>query len=72
MQFSEQLKANALALGLAIYPNGGTIDGQAGDHVIIAPPYNVTPAQIDQIVGLLGDAVDLTLSKLMRSADAIS
>jgi len=63
-QFSEQLKANALAMGLAIYPNGGTIDGQAGDHVIIAPPYNVTPGQIEQIVGLLGDAVDLTVDKL--------
>jgi len=63
-QFSEQLKANALAMGLAIYPNGGTIDGQAGDHVIIAPPYNVTPGQIERIVGLLGDAVDLTVDKL--------
>ena len=66
IHFSERLKANALALGLAIYPNGGAIDGQAGDHVIIAPPYNVTPAQIDLIVALLGDAVDRTVSQLSQ------
>lgn len=56
--FSEILKRKALDAGLAIYPNGGTIDGKRGDHVIIAPPYNATRADIDAIVSRLGSAVD--------------
>jgi hypothetical protein len=40
---------------------GGTIDGRRGDHVLIAPPYIATAADIDAIVARLGDAVDAAL-----------
>lgn len=64
VKFSDRLKLKALDLGLAIYPNGGTIDGRLGDHVIIAPPYNATDADIDRIVDRLGKAVDATVAEL--------
>jgi adenosylmethionine-8-amino-7-oxononanoate aminotransferase len=51
--------------GLMVYPMGGTLDGRSGDHVLLAPPYIATAADIDTIVERLGDAVDaatLTLS----------
>ncbi|CRG90974.1 hypothetical protein PISL3812_08022 [Talaromyces islandicus] len=35
---------------LCIYPGKGTVDGISGDHVLIAPPYNVTPGEVDMIV----------------------
>lgn len=35
--------------GIAVYPGSGTADGIAGDHIIIAPPYNVSRAEIDEI-----------------------
>jgi adenosylmethionine-8-amino-7-oxononanoate aminotransferase len=35
---------------LCVYPGKGTADGISGDHVLIAPPYNVTPREIDMIV----------------------
>ena len=54
----ERVKREALARGLAVYPMGGTIDGMAGDHVLIAPPYIVSAAEIDMIVDRLGAAVD--------------
>ena len=57
-RFSEILKRKALDIGLAIYPNGGTIDGKTGDHVIIAPPYNSTKADVDAIVSRLAHAID--------------
>ena len=44
------LSRRALANGLVIYPGSGTVDGVAGDHLIVAPPYNVTAAQIEEIV----------------------
>ncbi len=61
-RFSEVLKRKALDVGLAIYPNGGTIDGRNGDHVIIAPPYNATHADIDAIVARLEQAIALAVA----------
>lgn len=71
VQFSERLKRKALDLGLAIYPNGGTIDGIRGDHVIIAPPFNVTVAEIEKIADLLADAVNATLADMSQADLAI-
>ena len=51
----------AMEHGLAVYPMGGTIDGRLGDHVVIAPPYIATAADIDAIVDRLGAAVDAAL-----------
>lgn len=65
IRFSERLKAAALDLGLAIYPNGGTIDGVKGDHVIIAPPFNATPEEIELIADLLKDALDRAVETIL-------
>ena len=51
-----------MARGLMVYPMGGTIDGERGDHVLLAPPFIVTEGQIDAIVERLGEAVDAALS----------
>jgi adenosylmethionine-8-amino-7-oxononanoate aminotransferase len=53
-----RLKAAAMERGLLVYPGGGTIDGRRGDHVLLAPPYNVTEAELDVIVDRLTFAVD--------------
>ena len=62
----ERVKRAALDRGLAVYPMGGTIDGRQGDHVLIAPPYTVTPTEIDTIVDRLGAAVDAALAEGVR------
>jgi adenosylmethionine-8-amino-7-oxononanoate aminotransferase len=36
--------------GISLYASSGTADGIRGDHVILAPPYNVTKEEIDIIV----------------------
>lgn len=59
-----RIKQEAMALGLGCYPMGGTIDGRNGDHVLLAPPYTVTAAQIDEIVEKFGDGVDRALASL--------
>ncbi|MFC7610914.1 aminotransferase class III-fold pyridoxal phosphate-dependent enzyme [Teichococcus aestuarii] len=58
---NEAVKDAAMAAGVMIYPMGGTIDGRRGDHVIIAPPYTATAADIDRIVERLGQAVEAAL-----------
>ena len=62
LKINERVKKEALARGLAIYPMGGTIDGKQGDHIIVAPPYIATAADIDTIVDRLGAAVDAALA----------
>src|SRR4029079_5325367 len=50
--------------GLGCYPAGGCMDGRSGDHVLLAPPYIATAADIDMIVDRLGQAVDLALKSV--------
>ena len=57
----ERAKAEAFARGLLIYPGGGTIDGRSGDHILLAPPYNVTDDELGIIVDLLADTIDAVL-----------
>ena len=56
-----RVKREAMARGLMVYPMGGTVDGVNGDHVLLAPPFIVEPAQVDAIVERLGAALDAGL-----------
>ncbi|ORM63578.1 aspartate aminotransferase family protein [Pantoea rodasii] len=51
------IKANCMARGLMVYPMGGTIDGQFGDHILIAPPFIITPSQLDFVVDTLATVI---------------
>jgi len=62
LKLHARIKAEAMARGLMVYPSGGTVDGEQGDHVLIAPPFIVTPAEIDMIVERLGEAVDAAIA----------
>lgn len=59
-----RVKAAAFQRGLLVYPGGGTIDGQRGDHILLAPPYNVTNAELDVIVDSLAQAVDAAIAEV--------
>ncbi|HEX9182023.1 MAG TPA: aspartate aminotransferase family protein [Burkholderiales bacterium] len=56
-----RLKREALNAGLMCYPMGGTLDGVQGDHVLLAPPFIVEEAQLDELVAKLGAALDAVL-----------
>ena len=40
------------------YPMGGTIDGARGDHVLLAPPFIISEADLDQVIARLSRALD--------------
>jgi len=61
LKLNQKIKAEAFANGLSCYPGGGTVDGVRGDHVLLAPPYIASAAEIDLIVDKLGTAVDNVL-----------
>lgn len=66
LSLNARIKAEGMARGLMCYPMGGTIDGRRGDHVLLAPPFTITDAQVTEIVDKLGDAVDAALAGLRR------
>ncbi len=49
-KINAKLKKAAMARKMVSYPNGGTIDGRLGDHVLLAPPFISDEAVIDDIV----------------------
>ena len=57
------VKSEAMARGLLCYPAGGTVDGQRGDHVLLAPPFIIEDGQVAEIVDLLSQALDAALDR---------
>ncbi|HIG60287.1 MAG TPA: aspartate aminotransferase family protein [Porticoccaceae bacterium] len=58
------IKRQAMSLGLACYPSGGTIDGVNGNHILLAPPYFIDHDHVTEIVTKLGYAVDRSLEEI--------
>jgi adenosylmethionine-8-amino-7-oxononanoate aminotransferase len=52
------IKREAFQRGLMVYPMGGTVDGKIGDHVLLAPPFICTSADIERIVDRLTEAIE--------------
>jgi adenosylmethionine-8-amino-7-oxononanoate aminotransferase len=62
-----RIRRQALDHGLICYPMGGNVDGTRGDTVIIAPPYNATTDDLDQIVERFATSVAAALAEVGRS-----
>lgn len=68
LTLNARVKREAMARGLMVYPMGGTVDGVAGDHVLLAPPFIVDGPAVEAIVERLGDAVDAAIAGLPKAA----
>ncbi len=53
-----KVRQTGMEEGLLCYPAGGCVDGKNGDHIILAPAYNIADGQIDEIVDKLGRTLD--------------
>lgn len=56
-RFAHRVADAAFDNGLIVYPCTGCADGVAGDLVMVAPPFIITEAQMDEVVRLLREAV---------------
>jgi len=56
------IRQQALDNGLICYPVGGNVDGINGDVVILAPPYNATDGELEEIVGKMAKSIRQVLS----------
>jgi adenosylmethionine-8-amino-7-oxononanoate aminotransferase len=66
LKLNVRIKSAAMDVGLMCYPMGGTIDGQQGDHVLLAPPYIVEETQLEELVDKLELAFDRVLLDIGR------
>jgi adenosylmethionine-8-amino-7-oxononanoate aminotransferase len=57
-----RIKAEAMGLGLISYPMGGTIDGVRGDHVLLAPPFIISDAEIGELTDKIATAIDRAIA----------
>tara|TARA_B100000029_G_scaffold470024_1_gene508463 strand:+ start:15 stop:350 length:336 start_codon:yes stop_codon:yes gene_type:complete len=49
----------ALERGILVMPGApGMVDGVAGDHIAISPPFTITEDQVDEVVRVLKESVD--------------
>lgn len=47
-----------------IYPGGGTVDGVDGDHVIVAPPFDISEKEMDHLVDGISMAIRAVFAEL--------
>ncbi len=62
-RLAAKILQGALGNGMICYPSSGCIDGTLGDHVLLAPPYIVSEAHIDEIC----DKLERTISKAVNA-----
>ncbi len=58
-----RIRQKALDNGLICYPVGGNVDGINGDVIILAPPYNTTDSEMDEIVTKMAKSVKQVLKE---------
>ena len=63
-----KVKKAAFAEGLVCYPMPGTRDGKIGDHVMLAPPFISTEADLDGAVVMLERAIQTVLAAIPSEA----
>lgn len=61
------IKKEAMAQGLLCYPFGGTVDGVQGDHVLLAPPFIASRAELREIARLLASSIDAVTRTVPRT-----
>ena len=67
LRLHAHIKQEAMAQGLLCYPFGGTVDGRHGDHVLLAPPFIASRAELEEIAARLASAIDTVITRSFTS-----
>ena len=49
---------------MTFYPGTGSVDGIQGDHIILAPPFNITAEDVDHIVTVVVAVINIVFSEM--------
>lgn len=61
-KIAAKIKAAAMEAGLICYPGTGTADGRRGDHILLAPPFILDDAQMDEVLDKLERTISVALN----------
>jgi len=61
-RMAERFTDAALLAGLVVWPNVGHVNGTNGDIIMLAPPFIIEPAQIDELLTRFRAAYDASVS----------
>jgi adenosylmethionine-8-amino-7-oxononanoate aminotransferase len=59
---AEKIRQAALEKNVLTYPTQGCVDGQRGDHILLAPPFIITAGESQLIAGAIQYALDKVFS----------
>jgi adenosylmethionine-8-amino-7-oxononanoate aminotransferase len=59
---AEKIRQAALEKNVLVYPGQGTVDGNRGDHLLLAPPFIINEAECIQIANAVQFALEKTFS----------
>lgn len=60
---AERIRQAAVAEGVLTYPTQGCFDGQRGDHILLAPPFTISPEES----ALIARALESALAKVFSA-----
>jgi adenosylmethionine-8-amino-7-oxononanoate aminotransferase len=64
-RIAQRIQEDALEAGVMTYPIQGCVDGERGDHILIAPPFTITPGMIQMLAAGVEHAIaDIESSRM--------
>ncbi|HBL16157.1 MAG: hypothetical protein A2X36_04170 [Elusimicrobia bacterium GWA2_69_24] len=70
LKFAETFTETAMGMGLVVWPNYGQAEGGAGDLAMLAPPFVISDAELDELVRRFGNALEAALKQVQKGAGA--
>jgi len=57
LKVAERVMDACLDRGLIVYPGHGTVDGAAGDHLLLGPPLVITAGEVREMLAILKEGI---------------
>jgi adenosylmethionine-8-amino-7-oxononanoate aminotransferase len=65
LQVSKLVFYEAIRKGIILYPGKGSVNGIAGDHILMSPPLCIQKSEINQVVDVLKQSLDAVESGIL-------
>ncbi|MFT5892780.1 MAG: adenosylmethionine-8-amino-7-oxononanoate aminotransferase [Dokdonia sp.] len=63
---SKKIGEKSIQKGVVLYPGKGSVDGIAGDHILITPPLTINEEQLDEIVHAIKECIEEVTMELKK------
>lgn len=63
---SKKIGEKSIQKGVVLYPGKGSVDGVAGDHILLTPPLTINEEELDQMVDVLKECIEEVTMELKK------